>query len=97
MKTLSKTYAEMSDEDFLVALREATLSLDPPNRAILFEAYKRLFALTSTAWLESEAALTPANCPHLHTAPLSGDTICDVSHEHCACGADYSKCCVLQH
>ena len=96
MKTLSKTYAEMSDEDFLVALREATFSLDPPNRAILFEAYKRLFALISTTWLETGAAPTPANCPHLHTAPLSGDTICDVSHEHCACGADYSKCCVLR-
>ena len=96
MKTLSKIYAEMSDEDFLVALREATLSLDPPNRAILFEAHKRLFSLVSTTWLESEASPAPANCPHLHTAPLSGDTICDVSHEHCACGADYSKCCVLR-
>lgn len=86
----------MSGEDFLVALREATLSLDPPNRAILFEAYKRLSTFISAARPESETTLTPANCPHLHTSSLSGDTICDVSHEHCACGADYSKCCVLQ-
>lgn len=89
MKTLSKTYAEMSNAEFLSALREATLSLDPPNKALVQEMYKRFCSLLPV----SEG---PFTCPHLHTSSLSGDTICDVSHEHCACGADYSKCCVLQ-
>ena len=54
METLTQTYAKMSDEEFLSALREATLSLDAPNTALVREAYRRLWIHLSTTWLEKE-------------------------------------------
>lgn len=93
MKTLQEKYAEMSNAEFLSAFREATLSLELTSKALVQEMYRRFCSLLPAAPAEPEGSSV---CTHLHTSSLSGDTICDVSHEHCACGADYSKCCILQ-